>query len=94
MFHTYITASSGRRVDFDRASYLMDGELFGEAHRNLIKTMCCGDRFSPFDVAMYEQFHFPTIEAKANRVWRVYCRLHQEKYDCEFTPDVDPAWDQ
>jgi len=31
MFHTYIRAASGNRVDIDRASFLMDRELFETA---------------------------------------------------------------
>lgn len=31
MFHTYITTASGYAVDFDRASFLMDKTLLGQA---------------------------------------------------------------
>ena len=31
MFHTYITASSGAKIDIDRASFVMDLELFQDA---------------------------------------------------------------
>ena len=93
MFHTYVTASSGRKVDIDRARYLMDDELYAEAHRELIKTMSPYG-FNPFDIACFERNVFPTTESKAWEVWRNYCRRHLAKYGEPFAPDVDPNWDQ
>ena len=54
MFHTYVTASSGRKIDIDRARFLMDDELFAEAHRELIKSMT-PQGFNPFDIARHAQ---------------------------------------
>jgi hypothetical protein len=35
MFHTYVTASSGRQVDIDRAHFMMDHELFDQVDREV-----------------------------------------------------------
>ena len=93
MFHTYVTASSGRKIDIDRARFLMDDELFAEAHRELIKSMT-PQGFNPFDIACAERMFYPTMEHKAWRVWRNYCHRHLEKYGEPFVPDVDPNWDE
>ena len=90
MFHTYVTARSGRQIDIDRARWLMDDELFHEAHRDLIKYMTPVG-FNPYDIATAERMHWPGW--KAQRVWRVYCSLHESKYGTPFEPDVDPEWD-
>jgi hypothetical protein len=37
MFHTDVLASSGKTIDIDRASFLMDDELFAEARRAMWK---------------------------------------------------------
>ena len=66
MFHTYVTASSGRKVDIDRARYLMDDELFDEVHRELIKTMS-PTGFNPFDIACVERMCFPPRKARRGR---------------------------
>ena len=50
MFHTYVTASSGRKVDIDRARFLMDQELFNQVHLEVIKWVC-PTGFNPFDIA-------------------------------------------
>ena len=49
--------------------------------------------FNPFDIACAERMYYPTMEHKALRVWRNYCRRHLEKYGEPFVPDVDPNWD-
>lgn len=92
MFHTYVTASSGREIDFDRARYLMDDDLFHEAHKQLIDFICPSGRFEPFDVAVAERMGY-TTEVKAGRVWHSYCRAHLAKYGEPFVPDVSETWD-
>jgi hypothetical protein len=78
MFHTYITATSGTVVDFDRASFLMDDDLL----RCSIEAM----RSEP-DAARRD------IAASAQWVWDDYCRRHQEHYGESFGPDVIPNRD-
>ena len=91
MFHTYVKASSGAKIDIDRARYLMDNALFCEAERDIVKMMTpCG--FNPFDIAVAKRMN--PSEMLAARVWHNYCRLHQEKYGAPFEPDVNPDWDQ
>lgn len=92
MFHTYVTASSGKQVDIDRARYLMDDQLFREAERTIVKGMC-PNGFNPFDIAIAERTRY-TPQNKAAFVWGIYCQLHQDKYGVPFTPDIDPTWDQ
>jgi hypothetical protein len=78
VFHTYIQSSAGvRSVDFDRASFLMDRTLLGEA----IEAMKA-------EMAMKAD-----TASKAQWVWDYYCRRHIEKYGTPFRPDVDPNWD-
>ena len=91
MFHTYITASSGRKIDFDRAAFLMDNELLADVMRRLIKRTC-PDGFDAFNVAIDEAMG-NTMEIKANGVWHSYCRAHEAKYGEPFAPNVDPTWD-
>ena len=90
MFHTYVTASSGNKVDIDRARYLMDDALFAAAERELIKLMT-PNGFKPFDIHAANAVRPPGW--KAEYVWARYCRLHEAKYGEPFEPDVDPAWD-
>lgn len=90
MFHTLVTARSGRQIDVDRARYLMDDALFAEAHRDLIKFMSPVG-FNPFDIACAEHNYSPGF--KEHRVWRVYCALHEAKYGEPFEPDVSETWD-
>ncbi|MDW6020240.1 hypothetical protein SAZ10_00525 [Mesorhizobium sp. BAC0120] len=99
MFHTYICASSGNVVDFDRASFLMDRDLLNEAMQTL---MCEGvsgredldrDTFKPTVGAHEVPNRPPTVDSRAQLVWNRYCKLHAEKYGSSFTPDDDPHWD-
>ena len=58
MFHTYVKASSGAKIDIDRARYLMDDALFYEAERDIVKMMTpCG--FNPFDIAVAKRMNPP-----------------------------------
>jgi hypothetical protein len=80
MFHTYIRAASGNRVDIDRASFLMDRELFESA----IETMRRERDTCPRPDASYG----------AQWVWDYYCQRHRERYGEPFVPEVNPAWDR
>jgi hypothetical protein len=80
MFHTYIRAVSGNRVDIDRASFLMDRELFESA----------------IDAMRLERDTCPRPDASygAQWVWDYYCERHRERYGKPFVPDVNPEWDR
>lgn len=91
MFHTYVTASSGRKIDIDRAMLEMDLDLFAEAERAMIKFIC-PNGFNPFDIGVAERMGY-TTEVKAGIVWRHYCGLHEKKYGVPFVPDVSLTWD-
>lgn len=85
MFHRYVY-HHGQRIDYDRASWLMDGELFQEAVRTLPSR-------DPFDLAIAERNGWPpppelTKEQELQAVWDAYCLLHEEKYGKPFNPDV------
>jgi hypothetical protein len=62
MFHTYVLTFSGNVVDIDRASFLMDRELYDGA----IKAM------------RHEQATCPRPDARysAQWVWDYYCERH------------------
>jgi hypothetical protein len=80
MFHTYVLAFSGNVVDIDRASFLMDRDLFAASIRAM----------------EHERDHCPRHDAVygAQWVWDYYCQRHRERYGEAFLPDVSPDWDQ
>ncbi len=88
MFHTYITTSCGNKVDIDRASFLMDQELFASAtsHASISD---CEDVF--FDLPDDQESLDKTYP---QRVWYWYCEYHNRKYGEPFLPDVKPDWDR
>ena len=79
MFHTYVLAFSENVIDIDRASFLMDRELYDGA----IKAMRHEQATCP-----------PDARYSAQWVWDYYCQRHCERYGEPFAPDVDPDWDQ
>ncbi len=79
MFHTYIRASSGKVVDFDRASYLMDDDLLEDAKKAMHEEQ---PEATQWDAA-----------SRAQWVWDYYCQRHGEKYGDPFVPNVNPDWD-
>jgi hypothetical protein len=81
MFHRYVLAYSGKSVDFDRASYLMDQKLLNESRRERIKEMN-----SPHN-------RRDEIKYSLQWVWDNYCQRHLEKYGESFAPNVNPSWD-
>ena len=80
MFHTYVRAISGNVIDIDRASFLMDRDLFDDA----------------INAMRQEQATCPRPDANygAQWVWDYYCQRHRERYGDAFTPDIDPEWDR
>ncbi|WP_106753519.1 hypothetical protein [Pannonibacter carbonis] len=85
MFHTYVLTAATRpgggakKVDFDRAAYLMDKALLTAS------VLAMED----------ERDNYPRHDCTydAQWVWDYYCERHAEKYGVSFTPDVDPEWD-
>ncbi len=92
MFHTYVTASSGAKIDIDRARYLMDDELFEEAYRQTLDDQFHG-RPTLFDIAVAERVGHGT-SYRAQQTWNKYRDAHLQKYGEPFEPDVNPNWDQ
>lgn len=96
MFHTYITTTSGIRVDIDRASFLMNSELFLKAMKDCAKEvhpLAISSSGEPF---LKSRDELAAVEKKpyAQRVWRRYCDLHLERYKEPFIVDVSDSWDQ
>lgn len=87
MFHTYVRASSGRQIDFDRARLLMDDDLFHAAHREVIAMHA-----TPFDRAVADRMG-SSQSSRLRSVWCNYCQRHREKYGEDFLPDVSMTWD-
>ena len=81
MFHTYITASSGTEVDFNRASFLMDKALLQQSLDAMTKAR--NNAAPRWDA-----------RAAAQWVWQDYCRRHAEKHGEAFVPDVTAGWDR
>lgn len=79
MFHTYILTSSGRKVDIDRASFLMNRDLFQKSVNDMER----------------EKRENPRWDANYGPqwVWDHYCFLHERKYGKLFEPDTSPTWD-
>ncbi len=101
MFHTYVTASSGRKIDVDRAWYLMDKELLAEARRKTLRSFREGTRAAQFECKRlgfpdHDRLHFDraTRRQDVNTVtWAAYCNLHEAKYGEPFEPDHSLSWD-
>lgn len=101
MFHTYVTASSGRQVDVDRAWYLMNKSLLNEAWKSCRTIQNDGadgwqketKRLGLSKPARF-LFHRKAHGRSANEVaWAIYCILHEEKYGEPFEPDHSLSWD-
>jgi hypothetical protein len=93
MFHTYVLAYSGKVVDFDRASYLMDQELLTQSKEAMRKERV----IRPFrdDIPDDSPFSAPCYRERnwAQWVWDDYCERHYEAYGEFFVPDANPNWD-
>ncbi len=93
MFHTYITTSRGNKVDIDRASFLMDKDIFESIlnERYHKPARLIDENYKvPFDRACARDVAFYNL---AQRVWSEYCERHHEKYGKPFLPDVKSDWD-
>lgn len=89
MFHRYV-AHNGQRIDYDRASWLMDQDAFATAKERLPEAL----GVDPFDVAIAVRMgsaaisvtHTPAQELQV--LWDLYCQAHAEKFGALFNPDV------
>lgn len=79
MFHTYVTAEHGNKVDFDRATWMMDRTLLEEA-------MVLLNEYAKSKPGL-------TKESAAMFAWGAYCAGHYLKYGEPFVCDFDPYWD-
>lgn len=85
MFHTYVyatvLAADGRpkKVDIDRATFLMDKDLYAAALYAMGVARRAGQLADSDNGAQF--------------VWDDYCRRHLDKYGQPFNPDIDPDWD-
>lgn len=61
MFHTYIKASSGNDVDIDRASFVMDMDLFDIA-LNEISAQRVWDKYCALHEAKYGSKFTPDVD--------------------------------
>jgi len=91
VFHTYVTASSGRTVDFHRARTLMDRGLLRDAVKAMNAAMSTG--VSDWDKSCAERNGMTFNPFGPQWIWDHYCERHREKYDTDFQPDADPSWD-
>lgn len=79
MFHTYVLAFSGKSIDIDRASFLMDKTLLHQAIKAMDKEKAADPR--------------PDASYGPQWIWDYYCGAHREKYGEGFEPNVNPQWD-
>jgi hypothetical protein len=93
MFNRYVTAGTGRRVDIDRASYLMDKTLSGPVKEAALGRL----GLTPFDFACADRNGMAqpraTEAAILQAIWEEYCRAHFNKHGEAFVPNADPGWD-
>lgn len=87
MFHRFITHND-KKIDYDRAAWLMDREVFAEARAALPSALGQTD----FDHAMAKKMTTqPTTLTKdqiLQVLWDNYCIKHEIKYGVPFDPDV------
>jgi hypothetical protein len=93
MFHRYITAATGRQIDIDRASYLMDKTLWQPVKAASIARL----GLSPFDFDCAKRNGMAAPRASEpvmlQAIWEEYCRAHFNKHGEDFVPNADPEWD-
>lgn len=92
MFHTYVVARSGNLVDIDRASFLMDKDIFDASIRAMREARAKWSDPSDEEKARRTATE-PTFNA-AQWVWNHYCERHVETYGEDFLPNVSPDWDE
>jgi len=103
VFHRYVTASSGRKIDFDRASFLMDKELLQRARDEARQHMDKVNDPVGFDMLRVQRavehgetplMNLPLTERHMlDFIWARYCHFHRNKYRSSFEPDVSSSWD-
>ena len=89
MFHTFVISSSGNIVDFDRASYLMDRDLYRRALQEMWRQPS-----KPARRRSSRTIHLAESAGQAQIAWNAYCRLHRERYGEPFVADANPTWDR
>lgn len=99
MFHTYVTASSGRQIDVDRAWYLMDKKLLAEAEVSSCRVCYDGEDAWKVEAARH-RLSDPALlklnvrgHSRVDVQWAIYCLLHEAKYGEPFEPDHSLSWD-
>lgn len=86
MFHTYVTASSGRQIDFNRAEPLMD--------KDLLEAAIEAGGLAGFDfVHARREGSRIKVDARVQDVWHIYCARHIDRHGDPFVPDVSLTWD-
>ena len=89
MFHRYVD-HNGQKIDYDRASWLMDKEAFEKAFDRLANAL----NVDPFDVAIARRMNTMMISVKHTPgqtlqiLWDLYCQEHAAKHGAAFDPDV------
>jgi len=88
MFHRYVE-HEGQKIDYDRASWLMDRDLTQEAIAALPSAL----GMTEFDAAVAKRMgcrlpEKPSPEEELQTLWDMYCRLHEKKYGRPFNPSV------
>lgn len=91
MFHTYITAKSGRRIDIDRARLIMDDTIFQEVHASVVRR-AYPNGFGQNSQALAQRIG-NTRDHLAQLIWVGYCQRHFAKYGSPFEPDESQTWD-
>jgi len=87
MFHRYVE-HEGQKIDYDRASWLMDKETF----QNALKTLDSTLGRTPFDLATAERMGCKikpvSVQDELQALWDSYCVFHERKFGRRFNPDV------
>lgn len=88
MFHRYVN-HNGQKIDYDRASWLMDKDTFDKAKSRLPAALGVDE----FDIATAERMHASAVSTRTPAeelqiLWDLYCEAHADKYGKPFNPDV------
>lgn len=88
MFHRYVI-HNGEKIDYDRASWLMDRDTFEKTMKRLPEALGIDE----FDIETAKRMGCPTASAKTpaeelQTLWNLYCEEHQSKFNKRFDPDV------
>lgn len=88
MFHRYVE-HDGQKIDYDRASWLMDRDAFEKAVKRLPEALGVDE----FDIEIAKRMGCRTASAKTpaedlQTLWNLYCEEHAAKHGKPFIPDV------